>query len=202
MREAHVAGMLLGLLASTSAFAMPWHIDLADAENFKAYEREMQPLPEGVMSQSNLLTPIAYRRNFRRETPEGQGLMVPADLLRPEVIESTMATGARMYDVYCTPCHGDGVNLGAVAAPGRYPAVAVLAGPTGRVQNLTDGHVYLTLRNGGGIMPGYGWAMNDQELWSVTAWMRQEFAEGRKPMPPEPEPAEPVEPAEGEESQP
>jgi mono/diheme cytochrome c family protein len=157
-----------GLLASSSAWALPWNVDMVDSKAVKAYESVMRPLPEGVMSQPNLLTPISYRRNFVRESPEGQALTNPFDASDA----AFLATGERMYNVYCQPCHGDGVVLGPVAAPGRYPAVGILGGPAGRLAGKTDGHVYLTIRNGGGIMPGYGWAMDDREMWAVVAWMR------------------------------
>ncbi|MBA2321438.1 MAG: cytochrome c, partial [Deltaproteobacteria bacterium] len=29
----------------------------------------------------------------------------------------------------------------------------------------SDAWLYLTIRNGGGIMPPYGWGMNDTEMW-------------------------------------
>jgi len=45
-----------GLALSGQALAMPWDLDMVDAETVKAYERAMAPLPAGVMSQPNLLT--------------------------------------------------------------------------------------------------------------------------------------------------
>jgi mono/diheme cytochrome c family protein len=77
-----------------------------------------------------------------------------------------------MFQTYCSPCHGDGINLGPVAAPGRYPGVAGLASPNGRLHLRSDGWIYLTMRNGGGIMPSYGWAMTDTEMWSVVRYVR------------------------------
>lgn len=171
--------VLAGLGWSAVAVALPWNLDMVDSDAIKAYEAEMRPLPEGVMSQDHLLTPAAYQKNWVRETAEGQALTNPYT-----TDDAFLAQGEKMYGVYCAPCHGgDGVNLGAVAAPGRYPAVAVLAGPTGRLKNLTDGHVYLTVRNGGGIMPRYGWAMNDSEMWSVVSYMRASFEDSAAPAP-------------------
>jgi hypothetical protein len=40
------------------------------------------------------------------------------------------------------------------------------------ISEKTDGYVYLTITNGGQIMPSYGWAMNDQEAWSVVHYLR------------------------------
>ncbi len=77
-----------------------------------------------------------------------------------------------MYGIYCTPCHGDGVVVGAVGEPGRFPGVVPLAGPRGIAKSRTDGWIYLTIRNGGAIMPNYGWAMSDEEMWAIVDYVR------------------------------
>lgn len=176
--------VLAGLSFAPAAMALPWHVDMVDSDAVKAYERPMRALPEGVIAQPNLLTPLGYVRQYRRETAEGQQLRNPY-----EADDAALKLGQRMYGIYCTVCHGsDGINLGPVAQPGRYPAVAVLAGEQGRLKNRTDGHVYLTVRNGGGIMAGYGWAMNDREMWSIVSYMRAAFEDSAEPPLPEPEP--------------
>ncbi len=182
--------LVAAAMAPGVAAAMPWDLDMVDSDAIKAYEAEMRTLPAGVVSQPHLLTPLAWRKNYRRESPEGQALANPLDVADASVLSQ----GERMYGVYCTPCHGsDGVNLGPVAAPGRYPGIAILAGPDGRLQSRTDGHVYLTIRNGGGIMPSYDWAMNDAEMWSIVAYMRAEFDQAAY-VPPAPASAEGVTP--------
>lgn len=184
-RSLFSAALLLGALVGTAdAEAMPWDVDMADAEMFKAFEREMAALPEGVMSQPNVLTPISYRRNWVRESADGQALSNPFP-----TDDDLLATGAWAYETYCWPCHGNGLEVGPVGQPGRYPAVALLAGDAGRLKDRTDGHVYLTIRNGGGIMPSYGWAMNDREMWAIVAWMRETMPNAAAPAP-APEPAE------------
>lgn len=185
------------LVGATEAQAMPWDVDMVDAQMVRAFEREMEPLPDGVMSQPNLLTPISYRRNWVRESAAGQALANPfpteEDVRAADGAEKAyaelLATGSWAYETYCWPCHGDGVELGPVGQPGRYPAVAVLAGDAGRLKDRTDGHVYLTIRNGGGIMPSYGWAMTDREMWAIVAWMRETMPNAAAPAP-APEPAE------------
>lgn len=188
MRDAFrrtVAGLTLGLAALPgAAWALPWNLDMVDSVAVKAYERAMAPLPEGVMSQPHVLTPIAYRRNFDWQSDARLTLQNPL-----ESDDTVLATGKRMYEVYCWPCHGDGVALGPVSDKG-YPAVAVLAGDKGRLKNLPDGHVYLTIRNGSisTLMPAYGYAMTDAEMWSLVAWMRDELPNGTY-QPPEAVPA-------------
>lgn len=185
-RRAGAVGAMLA--ASSTAWALPWNIDMVDAPSVKAYEAVMNPLPAGVISQPNLLTPIAWRRAYVRESAEGQALANPYDASDKAFLD----LGERMYGVYCVPCHGDGVQLGPVAAPGRYPGVAVLAGAGGRLKLRTDGHVYLTIANGGGIMPSYGWAMSDKEMWAIVAWMRQTLPDAAAPAPVQTEEAAPA----------
>jgi mono/diheme cytochrome c family protein len=41
------------------------------------------------------------------------------------------------------------------------------------VSTRTDGYLYLTIRKGGGVMPGYGAAMDEHEMWSVVSYLRE-----------------------------
>jgi mono/diheme cytochrome c family protein len=157
------------VVASAAAFGLPWDVDMADSVAVKAYEAPMAPLPEGVVSQANISSPNEFVPNYDRASAEGQALRLPypADA-------QLLATGERMYDVYCTPCHGVDENLGTVAQPGRFPGIVAVLGKGGVAPNRTDGHIYLTIRNGGALMPAYGYAMTDYEMWSIVHWLRQQ----------------------------
>ncbi|MEQ1503498.1 MAG: c-type cytochrome [Myxococcota bacterium] len=161
----------LGLTVSSVALGLPWDVDMADGQQVKGYSMDMRQLPEGTVAQPSRTSPKGFAPNFVRGTPEADALTNPlaAD-------EATLGRGKQMYGVYCTPCHGDGTNLGPVAAsaqnPRRLPGVMVLGGPTGILKARNDGYVYLTIRNGGMVMPTYGWAMSDEEIWSVVSYVR------------------------------
>jgi mono/diheme cytochrome c family protein len=155
------------VLASTAAFGLPWDIDMADGQAKKAYSRQMQDIPDGAIAQPNIQTPVGWTANFERTSDEGQALTAPF-----AYTDATLETGERMYGIYCTPCHGDGENLGPVAAPGRFPGVIPLSGPAGVAKMRSDGWIYLTIRNGGAVMPSYGWAMHDAEMWSIVQYVR------------------------------
>jgi mono/diheme cytochrome c family protein len=157
-----------GLLSASVAHALPWDVDMADSQAVKAYEQIMQPLPEGTVSQANVLTPRSFSPNYERTSPEGMALTNPL-----QSSESVLSTGETMYKTYCMPCHGMGAKLGPVAQPGRFPGVIPISGSAKSVLSMrTDGYVYLTIRNGGPIMPYYGWAMTDDEMWSVVHYVR------------------------------
>lgn len=163
---AGIAVLVLG--TSSVALGLPWDIDMVDTVIVKGYERAMPGPPAGVVAQPNIASPMGYAPNLRRESPEAQALANPL----PDD-EATRLRGKVMMETYCAPCHGaDGVNLGPVAAPGRVPGVVPLAGPAGISKLRSDGWIYLTIRNGGAIMPAYSWAMSDAEMWSIVRYLR------------------------------
>lgn len=171
--RAGLAAAVLGALVTSSvALGLPWDIDMADGAQVKGYEVDMRTLPDGVVSQPygpELSTGKGFAINYVRGTPDGDALVNALD-----GNAEAIATGKVMFNTYCAPCHGDGINLGPVAGapPTRMPGVSVLAGPNGVARNRSDGFIYLTIRNGGGVMPSYGWAMNDREMWSTVAYVR------------------------------
>lgn len=158
---------VIGLGVSSVALGLPWDTDMADGQQRKGYSLEMRQLPDGTVSQPNGVNGNHFTPNFVRRTPEADALTNPI-----ETNDASLARGKQMFGIYCTPCHGDGVQLGPVAQPGRFAGVAVLAGPAGVLPGLSDGHVYLTIRDGGDRMPNYGWAMSDDEMWSVVSYVR------------------------------
>lgn len=191
MRKLSLLVAVMGLTVADAAHALPWSIDMVDADMVKAYERPMAPLPEGVMSQSHLLTPISWRRNWAfvdRWQAEPANPLGASQAALEATDESTLELGARMYNIYCEPCHGDGAELGPVAKKG-YPAVAVLSGDDGQMATMGDAWVYLTIRNGSvsGLMPGYGYAMDDDEMWALVAWMRAKMPNAAAVPPAQPD---------------
>lgn len=144
-----------------------WFTDMMDAQYVRAYERPMLQLPEGVVSRNH------YVENHDRMTPAGQALTIPY-----QADEALLKTGEWNYATYCAPCHnGDGLGMGPVTdnsnGKRRFQMPGLpLAGPTGVAKTRSDGYLYLTIRNGGALMPSYGWAMDDREMWSVVAYLR------------------------------
>jgi mono/diheme cytochrome c family protein len=173
----------LGLLASSTAVAFPWDIDMVDAYFYRGYEWAMMQLPDGVVSRD------LYVANADRMTPEGQALQNPFG----EPNSATLQKGERMFTVYCATCHGVEGKGGAevmrndpTLGINRYPVPAPMLSGTGNVTSMrTDGYIYLTIRNGAAVMPGYNQAMYDHEMWSVVSYIRTlEGAAYLSPTPP------------------
>lgn len=182
-----VLGLLMaGLGFSSPASAFPWDWDMVDAQFFRAYEWAMMTLPDGAVTRDRFVP------NYNRMTPEGQALTNP--LTAPSAAD--LATGKKMFVIYCQTCHGvDGKGGSPVIKNDpannirRYPIPPPnLSGVGAITTSRSDGYIYLTIRNGGAIMPRYGAAMNDHEMWSVVAYIRT--MEGAAATPPAP-PADP-----------
>jgi mono/diheme cytochrome c family protein len=178
------------LLASTSALALPWDIDMVDSQAVRGYEcweytttedgvrtciRAMQPLPDGVISQDHPFSPSPHKTR----APAKNDISAWVQMENPlQPTPQVLATGETMFRTYCAPCHGvpdsEGVieNLGTVAQPGRMAGVVALAGQGGVLSTRTDGQVYRVIRVGNAIMPAYNWAMSDDEMWSVVHYSR------------------------------
>ncbi len=177
------AGLGFALFSSTPAQAFPWDWDMVDGTFKRAYEWAMMNLPDGAVSINR------YVPNADRMTPEGQALQNP---LGATPAAADLATGERMFGIYCQTCHGVEGKGGAPVmlndpANGikRYPVPPpMLSGPGAITTARSDGYIYLTIRNGGAIMPGYGSSMEDQEIWATVAYLRT--LEGAQYSPPAP----------------
>ena len=126
-----LAGMgLLGMvLAPSSAFALPWDIDLVDAYFYRAYEWSMQDLPEGVVSRhpdsvgeagrydqgannavqdglylDDVTQAICASSDGTTQLPDSEiALKMPSEVATDEYWSKQ---GAELFDVYCVTCHG------------------------------------------------------------------------------------------------
>lgn len=134
-----------------------WLLDMFDARGVKPYEEPMRSPAAGSVSTNHVV-------NYDRMTDEGKALSAPT--------EGDAENGERMYNIYCAPCHAEeGKGNGPVATRAKtIPGI-----PLSGTSMQTEGYLYLTIRNGGAIMPSYYWAMNDAEMWDVVAYLRSLF---------------------------
>jgi mono/diheme cytochrome c family protein len=122
----------------------------------------------------------------RGTVPRTQGELVPVDLAdpaqravfqaayatRPNPVprsEVSVARGAELYKIYCTPCHGvTGKGDGPVTP--RFIPPPDLRSP--QIQGRTDGHLSFYIGYGGAIMPAYGEALSPAERWDLVNYVR------------------------------
>jgi mono/diheme cytochrome c family protein len=92
---------------------------------------------------------------------------VPAD-------PASLARGQKLYEVYCTPCHGASGKGDGLVTPRFIPAPDLTTAP---VQAKPDGHFSYYIGYGGAVMPAYGEALSVTERWDIVNYLR---ALGRK----------------------
>jgi mono/diheme cytochrome c family protein len=94
----------------------------------------------------------AKRRNPIRATPE------------------SLATGQRLFGIYCVPCHGEaGKGDGPVSA--KFIPPPDITSPS--IQNArSDGYLQHIIGTGGAIMPAYGEALFPEERWHIVNYLR------------------------------
>lgn len=175
-----VAASIAAALFSTIAWAFPWDIDMVDSAFYRAYEWQMLTPAEGAVSinryregcEPTCRAPTQLAPEFDRNNPAGQARTSPLDASDPTVL----ANGERLFGVYCQTCHGVNGAGGAPVADNttgkRFPGVPLLSGPTATTSYRSDGFIYLYVRHGGVNMPSYSYAMSDEDIWSVVAYVR------------------------------
>jgi S-disulfanyl-L-cysteine oxidoreductase SoxD len=156
------ATLTIGVL-STAAWAFPWDTDMVDAVYKRAFAWEMATLPENTISVNHA------RLQGNRYAAETAAMIIPDD--------ASIEEGKQLFDIYCTACHGvDGQGKAPVvdnASGKRYPIPPPVLSGTGNVTKLrNDGYLFFTVRDGSAIMPGYGYAMMDEDVWALVAYMR------------------------------
>jgi mono/diheme cytochrome c family protein len=85
----------------------------------------------------------------------------------------TIERGRRAFSSYCVACHGlDGQNSGVPFAEAMSPPVADLK--SAEVQSYSDGQLHAIIRDGirPSGMPAARGILNDEELWSIVAFLR------------------------------
>jgi len=162
MRKFLTAVMCVGAV-STVAWAFPWDTDMVDAVFKRAYSWKMADLPEGVVSVNHARMPGDHY------APETATMAIPAD--------SDLVEGKRLFENYCTACHGvDGKGNAPIAdnsSGRRWPFPPPnLSGVGNITQARTDGWLFYTVRDGIRTMPGYSYAMVDKDIWDLVAYLR------------------------------
>lgn len=168
-----------------AAVAFPWDIDMTDSRSMKAYEwKMMPPKPEGTLFRPSGAVTRAQPNGYYQNDYIAQG-----DRLAPETdamvtpygdTPEQLATGKRLFQVSCAPCHGiEGKGGGPVTQNNpaenlrRFQMPAPLLSGAGAVTPMrSDGYIYLTIRNGGVGMPLYGVSLTDAERWAIVSYIR------------------------------
>lgn len=143
------------LWVTDQSFGWPWNKDMAKQPAIRPQGRATPP-PEGSL-------PVQGKEPFmsREEAAKIKNPVPPT----PESID----TGKRLFQIYCSVCHGaDGKGMGSVA-PKFVPPPDITSA---FFKVRSDGFLYETIRGGGPLMPGQGEALSPKERWDIVNYVR------------------------------
>ena len=163
---AAAALLCAALIAPGAVEALPWNKDMKDQPSVKAQE-EVVALPAASVPGDG----------GELDGPEGLQDLVRERIRAGEVLGDSLVAdeadgerGALMYEYYCQACHGPGGagngNVGVKYTP--QPMDLTLP----YVQNQPDGQLYYTITHGGVVMPGYRFALSQEDRWRVVRYLR------------------------------
>lgn len=142
--------------------AVPWFSTMRHTIAVKPYEMPLQPV-EGTVPITGVEMPLTVSASA--DLPAIERLRNPV----PSTAES-LERGRDRYEIYCTPCHGDGgAGDGPVNAKLFNLAPSLL---TDQAQSRSDGYLYTLIRSGRGIMPAYGDKVRGEDRWHVVNYIR------------------------------
>lgn len=102
--------------------------------------------------------------------PEGDLQTLAATLRNPVFADThSVNEGERQYKRTCTPCHGPDLK-------GDGPVIQFYVPPPDLLGELarsrSDGYIYSYIRNGGAVMPAYGYQVSPEMAWNLVNYVR------------------------------
>ena len=160
--------LLLGVALAVPAtlHALPWNDDMKDQPSVKTQEAKVEMPAESVPSDGGELDgPDDLQDLVRARLKAGDALSNP--LVAEEAGDGR---GALKYEHYCQACHGaGGAGDGSVGLKFN-PQPMDLTLPY--VQNQSDGQLFYTITHGGVVMPGYRFALSQDDRWRIVNYLR------------------------------
>jgi len=134
----------------------------------------MEPAKFEFMTPSNR-TPVpgtiarGQRWEITPETTGRDGDQLVAKIPVPVTAE-LVKRGQERFNIYCSACHGmTGSGDGLVVQRG-FPAPPSYH--IERLQNVSDGHMYVTIKDGLGRMPQFGNRISIEDRWAIVSYIR------------------------------
>jgi len=163
-----IALMLVPMMAQ----AWPWSQDMANQVSTKPQESAgaglgMTPFPKRSV-------PVAGTTVFVRDMGAAREMANPVS-----ADAKSVATGKRLYSIYCVPCHGkSGTGDGLVGAKLIMQPWDLTSGSmmhTWDPKEYPDGYIWGYMTLGGAVMPSYANDLSATERWHVVNYVRKEL---------------------------
>jgi mono/diheme cytochrome c family protein len=160
LRRVWTRGLAIGitfiLIGVSPVYGWFWRKDMVKQPSVKPQEAP-RPLPQNSIPRQGKEIPVD-------RVEAGKRLRNP---IEPNA--AALESGKRLYEIYCTLCHGShGKGGGPVAGKFVPPPDLTLD----VFRKRPDGFLYETIRTGGPIMPGQGDALSPEERWNIVHYLR------------------------------
>ena len=83
--------------------------------------------------------------------------------------DASVARGDSLFKTFCVPCHGRSLAGDGPVAAQFMPPPDLLGQQT---RERKDGYIYSYIRNGGVVMPSYGFQVSAEEAWHLVNFIR------------------------------
>ncbi|UZD22346.1 cytochrome c [Algoriphagus halophytocola] len=128
-----------------------------------------EPAPNTVPRNKNGYLPYRYKAFEIEEA--GAAMKNPIKL-----DDAVVDEGKRLYQLYCTPCHGAG-GQGDGPVGNIIGGVANLTG--GAYTGLSEGHIFHVITKGKGRMGAHGSQITPENRWKIVHYVKQELQGGQ-----------------------
>ena len=165
------------LLAPSMAHAWPWSKDMANQISIKPQE-SVDPANPGMKPFPRRSVPVAGTTVKVKDQEAARSMVnpVPAD-------SKSVATGGRLFGIYCTPCHGQsGTGDGLVGAKLIMKPFNLTSSNDMHPwdsKDYPDGYIFGYMTLGGAVMPSYANDLSPTERWHVVNYVRKVLQKGQ-----------------------
>jgi len=163
MKKLSLAVVLM--LTPVLAQAWPWSQDMANQVSTKPQE-STDPANPGMVPFPKRSVPVPGIMTIVKDAAAAEKLNNPI-----VANEKSVATGARLFEIYCVPCHGKaGQGDGFVGAKLALKPYDLSADQT---KGRSDGFIFGYMTFGGAVMPTYANDLSPTERWHVVNYVRK-----------------------------
>lgn len=118
---------------------------------------------------------IAPDDRFREDAYIATGMKAEGEFGHGFPVEVNMVNlteGQRIYNIFCTACHGESGNGAGVVADPRYGYPTIVSLLLSRIVEQPDGEIFNTITHGKNTMGAYGYKIRTEDRWKVVMYMR------------------------------
>jgi S-disulfanyl-L-cysteine oxidoreductase SoxD len=165
------------MFAPTLAQAWPWSQDMANQISIKPQE-SVDPANPGMTPFPKRSQPVAGTTVLVKDQDTARKMVNPV-----AADDKSVAKGRRLFEIYCTPCHGksgtgDGY-VGEKLVMKPWDLTSTNQMHSWDPKEYPDGYIFGYMSLGGAVMPSYANDLSATERWHVVNYIRKSLQKGQ-----------------------